>query len=304
MGDLTANEDFKSGFITVVGQPNVGKSTLINNLIGEKIAITSRKAQTTRNKIQCVLTCDQAQMIFIDTPGVHKAQDKMGDYLNKLAYKTLQDIDVVLFMVNACYPPNQDDRQIINQIADLGVPLLLVINKVDLIDKQELADRIQEYEKLTQFAETIAISARKGTNLDYLVELIEERLPTGPQYYPEDMITDQIEQFIIANLIREQVLNYTHEEVPHSAVVEIIEFTERKDKELVEIRANIYVERKSQKGIIIGHNGQMIKQIGSAARQQIEEFLDQQVFLDLWVKVEKDWREKEEKLEKLGYEVQ
>ncbi len=304
MGDLTANEDFKSGFITVVGQPNVGKSTLINNLIGEKIAITSRKAQTTRNKIQCVLTRDQAQMIFIDTPGVHKAQDKMGDYLNKLAYKTLQDIDVVLFMVNACYPPNQDDRQIINQIADLGVPLLLVINKVDLIDKQELADRIQEYEKLTQFAETIAISARKGTNLDYLVELIEERLPTGPQYYPEDMITDQIEQFIIANLIREQVLNYTHEEVPHSAVVEIIEFTERKDKELVEIRANIYVERKSQKGIIIGHNGQMIKQIGSAARQQIEEFLDQQVFLDLWVKVEKDWREKEEKLEKLGYEVQ
>lgn len=304
MGDLTVSEDFKSGFITVVGQPNVGKSTLINNLIGEKIAITSRKAQTTRNKIQCVLTRDQAQMIFIDTPGVHKAKDKMGDYLNKLAYKTLQDIDVVLFMVNACFSPNEDDRKIINQIADLGVPVLLVINKVDLIEKQELADRIEEYEKLAQFAETIAISAIKGTNLDYLVELIEERLPTGPQYYPEDMITDQIEQFVIANLIREQVLNYTHEEVPHSAAVEIIDFTEREDKELVEIRANIYVERKSQKGIIIGKNGQMIKQIGSAARQQIEAFLGQKVFLDLWVKVEKDWREKEEALEKMGYEVQ
>lgn len=304
MGNLMADEDFKSGFITVVGQPNVGKSTLINNLIGEKIAITSRKAQTTRNKIQCILTLDQAQMVFIDTPGVHKPSDKMGDYLNKLAYKTLQDIDVVLFMVNACYPPNEDDRQIINQIADLGVPVLLVINKVDVIEKEELADRIQEYEKLGEFAETVAISAREGTNLDYLVELLEARLPAGPQYYPEDMITDQIEQFVIANLIREQVLNYTHEEVPHSAAVEIIEFTEREDKELVEIRANIYVERKSQKGIIIGKNGQMIKQIGSDARQQIEGFLGQKVFLDLWVKVEKDWREKEEALEKLGYEVQ
>ncbi|GAB6100261.1 GTPase Era [Halanaerocella petrolearia] len=301
MNKLEVGEDFKSGFITVVGQPNVGKSTLINHLIGEKIAITSRKAQTTRNKIQCVLTLDDAQMVFLDTPGVHRPQDKMGQYLNEVAYQSLQDIDLVLFMVDANYPPNQDDKRIAKQLSGADMPILLVLNKVDDIDKDKLPERIKKYQQLADFDDVISISALKDINLDYLVDEIVNFLPKGPKYYPDEMITDQIEQFIITELIREQVLNYTHEEVPHSVAVEIIDFNDRQEQELIDIRANIYVERKSQKGILIGKKGKMLKKIGSAAREDIESLLNCKVFLDLWVKVKKNWRDKEDALRMLGY---
>lgn len=301
MENLKVDEEFKSGFITVIGQPNVGKSTLINKLIGEKIAITSRKAQTTRNKIQCILTLEDAQMIFIDTPGVHRSKDKMGEYLNGVAYSSLKEIDLVLFMVDAKYPPNGDDKRVANQLSSLDKPVLLILNKTDLISKKDLLARIKAYQQLARFEETIAISAKNESNLDNVVDSAVELLPNGPKYYPDNMVTDQIEQFIIAELIREKILNFTHEEVPHSVAVEIIDFKERNKKDLIDIRANIYVERESQKGIMIGKGGSMLKRIGTKAREDIESLLDTKVFLDLWVKVKKDWRDKEDALKMLGY---
>ena len=300
MNNLQSEEGFKSGFVSVVGQPNVGKSTLINNLIGEKISITSRKAQTTRNKIQCILTLDDAQLVFIDTPGVHRADDKMGEYLNNVSYDALKEIDLVLFMVDGNYPPNNDDKKVAAELTNLGVPVLLVINKIDKMSN-ELEERIKQYQRLGAFDDVVAISALQEKNLDYLLDLMVNALEEGPKYYPDNMITDQIEQFIITELIREQVLNYTHEEVPHSVAVEIINFNEREDDELIDIRANIYVERDSQKGILIGKNGKMLKKIGSQARTGIEDLLNSKVFLDLWVKVKKNWRDKEDALKMLGY---
>ena len=300
MNNLQSEEGFKSGFVSVVGQPNVGKSTLINNLIGEKISITSRKAQTTRNKIQCILTLDDAQLVFIDTPGVHRADDKMGEYLNNVSYDALKEIDLVLFMVDGNYPPNNDDKKVAAELTNLGVPVLLVINKIDKMSN-ELEERIKQYQRLGAFDDVVAISALQEKNLDYLLDLMVNALEEGPKYYPDNMITDQIEQFIITELIREQVLNYTHEEVPHSVAVEIIDFNEREDDELIDIRANIYVERDSQKGILIGKNGKMLKKIGSQARTGIEDLLNSKVFLDLWVKVKKNWRDKEDALKMLGY---
>ncbi len=301
MNDLIVDEEFKSGFITVVGQPNVGKSTLINKLIGEKIAITSRKAQTTRNKIQCILTLDDAQMVFIDTPGIHTPEDKMGKYLNQVAYNSLKGIDLILFMVDVNYKPNTHDKSIAKQLNNLDIPILLVLNKIDSISTSLLSKRIEEYERLASFADMISISAVKEKNLDYLVQLMIEYLPSGPKYYPDSMVTDQIEQFIITELIREKILSFTHEEVPHSVAIEIVKFNERKDKELIEIGANVYVERNSQKGILIGKRGRMIKKIGTKAREDIEELLDTKIFLDLWVKVKDNWRDKKNALEMLGY---
>jgi len=302
MDKLTVDKGFKSGFITVVGQPNVGKSTLVNKLIGEKINITSRKAQTTRNKIQCILTLDDAQMIFIDTPGIHRPKDKMGKYLNEVAYGSLKEIDLVIFMVDANYKPNEQDKKIATQLAHVSsMPILLVLNKVDTVSKNDLATRINDYQKLGQFTEIITISAQKGINLDDLTETIVDHLPKGPKYYPDDMITDQIEQFIISELVREKILKFTHQEVPHSVAVEVTRFEERSDKDLIEIGANIYVERKSQKGILIGKGGSMLKRIGKSARADIENLLSTQVFLDLWVKIKDDWRDKEDALKMLGY---
>jgi GTP-binding protein Era len=297
----TPDENFKSGFITILGQPNVGKSTLINRLIGEKMAITSRKAQTTRGKSKWILNLDDAQLVFVDTPGIHKSKDKMGEYLNKVAYNTLKEIDVILFMVNVQYPPNHDDKRIMEQLKGMDIPIILVLNKIDSVSRQKVAERMKSYQQLGEFKEKVAISALEETNLDHLVQTTERLLSPGPRYYPADMVTDQIEQFVIANLIREQILNYTHEEVPHSAAVEIMSFDQRPDDELIEIRANIYVERSSQKGIIIGKGGKKLKKIGKAARRHIEKFLGQKVFLDLWVKVEKNWRDREDALEMLGY---
>ncbi len=274
---------------------------MVNKLIGEKINITSRKAQTTRNKIQCILTLDEAQIIFIDTPGIHKPKDKMGDYLNDVAYDSLKEVELILFMVDINYKPNEQDKKIARQLLSLKNPILLVLNKVDKLDKNLVDKRIKEYQKLGNFTEVVTISAKNEINLDGLQEMMVRYLPKGPQYYPEEMITDQIEQFIVAELIREKVLKFTHQEVPHSVAVEIVRFKEREDKDLIEIGANIFVERNSQKGILIGKGGSMLKNIGRAARSDIEKLLGSQIFLDSRVKVKSDWRDKEDALKMLGY---
>lgn len=291
-------KSFRSGFISIIGRPNMGKSTLINALIGEKMVITSSKPQTTRNQIQCVLTRPNAQLVFIDTPGIHKPNDKMGEYLVKAAYDSLNDVDVVLFMVDAKFAPGRGDEFIFNQIKGVTSPILVVLNKIDEIDMKTVPVRIKEYEQFTG-RPVIPISALEEKNLDSLVDAIVEQLPEGPLYYPEDMVTDQIEQFIVAEMIREKVLHLTRDEVPHAVAVEIEEFVEREEK--IYIRATIYVERDSQKGILIGKGGAMLKKIGQLAREDIEGLLAFPVFLDLWVKVNKDWREREEVLKRLGY---
>ncbi len=291
-------EGFKSGFIAMIGRPNMGKSTLINALLGEKMVITSDKPQTTRNRIHCVLTRENAQLVFIDTPGIHKPNDKMGEYLVKTAYDSLEDVDVVLFLVDAKYPPGKGDQFILNQIKGIKTSFLIVLNKIDQISVKDLSKRIKEYEQFSGFP-VIPISALENKNLDTLVDDIVEKLPEGPMYYPEDMITDQIEQFIVSEMIREKTLHLTRDEIPHAVAVEIEEMVERNDK--MYIRATIYVERNSQKGILIGKKGAMLKKIGQLAREDIEGILAFPVYLDLWVKVNKDWREREEILKRLGY---
>ncbi len=303
LGDdiMEQKEGFKSGFVTVIGQPNVGKSTLINKLIGEKISITSRKAQTTRNRIKCIFTNDEAQIIFVDTPGIHNPRDKMGEYLNKAAYNSLKGINLILFMVDINYPPNSEDKMAFGSISGVDIPKILVLNKIDQVNHQTIKKRISQYQQLADFDDFFAISARQEKNLTELVDKMIDLLPEGPMYYPKDMITDQIEQFVITEMIREKIIHFTHEEVPYSTAVEIVSFNQK--DELIEISANIYVERASQKGILIGKNGQMIKRIGSAARKEIEKFLEEKIFLDLWVKVKEKWRKKEDSIKMLGYEV-
>ncbi len=303
LGDdiMEQKEGFKSGFVTVIGQPNVGKSTLINKLIGEKISITSRKAQTTRNRIKCIFTNDEAQIVFVDTPGIHNPRDKMGEYLNKAAYNSLKGINLILFMVDINYPPNSEDKMAFGSISGVDIPKILVLNKIDQVNHQTIKKRISQYQQLADFDDFFAISARQEKNLTELVDKMIDLLPEGPMYYPEDMITDQIEQFVITEMIREKIIHFTHEEVPYSTAVEIVSFNQK--DELIEISANIYVERASQKGILIGKNGQMIKRIGSAARKEIEKFLEEKIFLDLWVKVKEKWRKKEDSIKMLGYEV-
>lgn len=292
-------EGFRSGFVSIIGRPNMGKSTLINALIGEKMVITSDKPQTTRNRIHCVLTREDAQLVFIDTPGIHKPHDKMGEYLLKTAYDSLDDVDVVLFLVDANFSPGKGDNFILNQLKGIKTPILLILNKIDQISIDMVKSRVKEYEEFSEH-NVIPISALKGRNLDTLVDRIVSYLPEGPLYYPEDMITDQIEQFIVAELIREKIFQLTREEIPHAVAVEIEEMIER-DEGKMYIRAVIYVERNSQKGIIIGKNGKMLKKIGQLARQDIESLLAISTYLDLWVKVKGDWREKDEELQRLGY---
>lgn len=295
---MSKKNTFKSGFITIIGRPNMGKSTLINALLGEKMVITSDKPQTTRNRIHCVLTLDEAQLVFIDTPGIHKPQDKMGEYLVRAAYNSLQDVDVVLFMVDAKFAPGKGDQFILNQIRENAENVLVVMNKIDEIPAELVPQRVKEYEEFSG-SSVIPISALKNANLDKLVDAIVKRLPEGPLYYPEDMITDQIEQFIVAEMIREKILYLTSDEVPHAVAIEIEEMVERNNK--MYIRAVIFVERDSQKGILIGKSGSMLKKIGQLARQDIEGLLAFPVYLDLWVKVDKNWREKEAALTRLGY---
>lgn len=292
---------YKSGFATIIGRPNVGKSTLLNGILGQKIAIMSDKPQTTRNKIQGFFTKENAQIIFIDTPGIHKPQHKLGEYMVTVAERTLNEVDIILYLVDAGAEFGAGEEFIIKQLEKVKTPVFLIINKIDLIPRENVLGIISRYSGKYDFAEIIPISALKGDNIDHLLTVLEKYLPEGPQYYPEDMVTDQPEKAIVAELIREKALHMTREEVPHSLAVEVTDFKER-EQNMIYVGATIYVERDSQKGIIIGKKGGMLKEIGQLARVDIENLLDSKVFLELWVKVQKDWRNKEVALRNFGYD--
>ncbi|HMA60001.1 MAG TPA: GTPase Era [Halanaerobiales bacterium] len=290
---------FKSGFVTIIGRPNVGKSTLVNYLIGEKISITSPRPQTTRNSIKAIYTEDAGQIIFVDTPGIYKTKNDLDKYMVNEAYKSLEGIDVIIFMLDATEKFQKGDQIIYNQIKNSSNPFLIVLNKIDKVKKKELPNILKDYNKRIE-ENIIPISSKTGRNVNNLINEIFELLPAGPQYYPDDMITDQIEQFIVAEMIREKTFYLLREEVPFGIAVVIEEMKERND-ETMYIRANIYVEKKSHKGIIIGKNGKMLKKIGTRARKDVEKLLQQKVYLDLWVKIEKDWRDDENLLRRMGY---
>ncbi len=282
--------NYKSGFVAVIGRPNVGKSTLINHIIGQKIAIMSDKPQTTRSRIQCIFNMDNAQMIFLDTPGIHKPKHKLGEYMLKAAEGTLKEVDVIFFVVDATEKFGGGENYIIERLkTSTNKPVILVINKLDLIDKQQSLPIIASYSTKYDFAAVIPISAINGTNVESLIDEAKKYLPEGPQYYPSEMVTDQPERLIIAELVREKVLHLTEDEVPHSIAVDIDEMKQRNNGDTY-IRATIYVERDSQKGILIGKNGDMLKNIGKLARPEIEMLIGTKVYLDLWVKVKKNWR--------------
>lgn len=292
---------YHSGFAAIIGRPNVGKSTLLNHLVGQKVAIMSDKPQTTRNKIRCVLTREDAQVVFIDTPGIHKPKHRLGEIMVESAISALREVDIILFLVEATSPPGPGDRFIIENLKQVKTPVFLVINKVDLVAKEELFPLIARYQGEMNFAEIIPLSALQGDNTSRLVELLVKNLPEGPQYYPEDMVTDHPERFVVAELIREKVLHLTNEEIPHAIAVDIEEMKERENGK-VYILATIYVERESQKGILVGKGGAMSKKIGQLARSDIENLLGSKVFLELWVKVKKDWRNREGVLRSFGYD--
>lgn len=292
---------YKSGFISIIGRPNVGKSTFLNRVIGQKIAIMSDKPQTTRIKIQGVLTTDDAQMIFIDTPGIHKPKHKLGDFMMKVAQNTLKEVDLILFMVNAEEIFGRGEQYIIEKLKTIQTPVFLVINKIDKVHPDELFAIIDSYKDKHDFDEIVPISALEGNNVENLLELIKNYLPEGPQYYPADQVTDHPERFIISELIREKALHLTREEVPHSLAVVIDKIERKKDSGVVHVMATVIVERPSQKGIIIGKQGLMLKEIGQRARVEIENLLGSKVYLELWVKVEKDWRNKMSQLRDFGY---
>ncbi len=290
----------KSGFIAVIGRPNVGKSTLINQLIGQKIAIMSDKPQTTRSRILCVLTQPDAQIVLLDTPGVHKPASKLGEYMDRSILNTLKEVDAVFFVADASEKPGPGERFIMERLEKTRKPVILVLNKIDLVTKDELLPIIAAYSKDREFSAVVPISALDEENLDALLAEAKKHLPEGPAYYPEDMVTDQPERLIAAELVREKVLSLTRDEVPHSVAVDVDEMTTRNNGD-VYIRATIYVERESQKGIVIGHKGAMLKEIGRLARPDIEMMLGGKVYLDLWVKVRKDWRNRDAILKSLGF---
>ncbi|MDI9442039.1 MAG: GTPase Era [Firmicutes bacterium] len=292
---------YKSGFAAVVGRPNVGKSTLLNALLGFKVSIVSNKPQTTRNTVQCVLTRPHAQVVFLDTPGLHKPLHKLGEYMVKSAFRALEDIDVVIWLVEMGSWTAADEH-ILRELAPVEQPVILAVNKMDRIDPAEYDAFLREVAAKRDFAAVIPISAQEGTNLDQLEEAIIERLEDGPQYYPEDWVTDQPERILVAEFIREELLVRTEEEIPHSIAVDVDQIEEDEERNLIRIRATIYVERDSQKGIVIGKGGRMLKEVGISAREQIERLLNTQVYLDLWVKVKKDWRNKPGALREFGYE--
>ncbi|WP_088011013.1 GTPase Era [Gottfriedia acidiceleris] len=294
-------ESYKSGFVSIIGRPNVGKSTFLNRVIGQKIAIMSDKPQTTRNKIQGVFTEDDAQIVFIDTPGIHKPKHKLGDFMVKVAQESIKDVDATLFMVNANEGFGRGDEFIIEKLQGSRSPVILVINKIDTIHPDQLFELINKYKDLFQFAEIVPISALQGNNVDRLLKVIKTYLPEGPQYYPANQVTDHPERFIISELIREKVLHLTREEVPHSIAVIIEQIERRPEGNAIYVNATIVVERSSQKGIIIGKQGGMLKEVGKRARLDIENLLDTKVFLELWVKVQKDWRNRMSQLRDLGF---
>lgn len=291
----------KSGFISIIGRPNVGKSTFLNRVIGQKIAIMSDKPQTTRNKVQGVLTTNDAQLVFIDTPGIHKPKHRLGDFMMKVAQNTLKEVDIVLFMVNAEEGFGRGEEFILDKFQSIKTPVFLVINKIDLVHPDQLMEIIMSYKEKYPFAEIIPISALEGNNLEVLLEVVKKYIPEGPQYYPADQVTDHPERFIVSELIREKALHLTREEIPHSLAVVIEKMEHLEEKDVVHVMATIIVERDSQKGIIIGKQGSMLKEIGQRARQDIENLLGTKVFLELWVKVQKDWRNKMSQLRDFGF---
>jgi GTP-binding protein Era len=293
-------KNFKSGFVSIIGRPNVGKSTLLNQVVGQKVAIMSDKPQTTRNKIHGVYTTETSQIVFLDTPGIHKPQSKLGDYMMKVAESTFREVDAILFLVDVVDGIGGGDRYIIDQLHDVKTPVILVLNKIDQVHPETLLPVIEKYSKLYDFAEIIPISARNGNNVNTLLEQTIKYLSEGPQYYPADQITDHPEQFVCAELIREKILHLTREEIPHSIAV-AIEDMKVEPNGVVYISAIIFVERDSQKGIIIGKKGELLKEIGKRARHDIESLLGSKTFLELWVKVQKDWRNHERVLRELGF---
>jgi len=291
---------YKSGFVTIIGRPNVGKSTLLNKLAGEKIAIMSDKPQTTRNSIKAIVTAKDYQIVFIDTPGIHKPKNKLGEYMVKSATGSIGDVDAVIFVVDASdKATGGGDQFILEKLRDIKVPVLLVLNKIDTIKKEELFAVISRMKDLYKFYSVIPVSAMQGDGTDIVVEELRKIIPDGPKFFPEDMITDQPERIIVAEIIREKALHLLQEEVPHGIAVEVVSMKERGDKDIVDIQANIYCEKESHKPIVIGSKGLMLKEIGKRARFDIESFLASKVFLELWVKVKKDWKDNENMLKTL-----
>lgn len=293
---------FKSGFITVIGRPNVGKSTLLNGLVGEKISIISDKPQTTRNKIQMVYTDDRMQGIFIDTPGIQTPKNKLGDYMLSVSKSTLNEVDIVTFMVDLSEDIGRLDAYILEELEGVHTSKILLINKIDLAENQEQVNQIVEkYEDLGKFERVIAISALEEQNFDQYFDAIYDLLEEGPMYYPEDYITDQPERNIIAEIVREKVLRNMYDEIPHGIAVEVLQIKKREDKELLDVEVNLYVEQNSHKGMVIGKGGSMLKKIGSQARVEIQNLMDSKINLKIWVKVAKDWRKKDKRVKDFGY---
>lgn len=294
-------ENFKSGFVAIIGRPNVGKSTLMNHLIGQKIAITSKKPQTTRNKIQTVYTCEDGQIIFLDTPGIHKAKNKLGEYMVNVAEQTLKDVDVILWLVEPTTYIGAGEKHIAEQLQKTSLPVILVINKVDTVKKEDILQVIDNYRKLYDFSEIIPASALRGQNTKDIVNSLFKYMPYGPMFYDEDTVTDQPQRQIVAEIIREKALHALDEEIPHGIAVTIEKMRERKGQHIVDIEATIICERDSHKGIIIGKQGSMLKKIGSNARFEIEKMLEERVNLKIWVKVKKDWRDSDTLMKNFGY---
>ncbi len=295
------NQNYKSGFATLIGRPNVGKSTLMNCLIGQKIAITSNKPQTTRNRIQTVYTSEEGQIVFLDTPGIHKAKNKLGNYMVNVAQRTLSEVDVILWLVEPTTYIGAGEKHIIEQLKKTNTPVILVINKTDKVKKEEILLFIDTYRKEMDFDEIVPVSALKGDNTDELISCIMKYLPYGPAFYDEDTVTDQPTRQIVSELIREKALRNLEEEIPHGVAVCIDSMKYRKN--IVDIDATIVCERDSHKGIIIGKGGSMLKKIGSTARPEIEDLLEMKVNLQLWVKVKKDWRDSDFQLKNFGYDA-
>ena len=292
---------FKSGFIALIGRPNAGKSTLLNRLLGQKLAIISSKPQTTRNRILGIKNLPQGQIIFLDTPGIHRSQSRLNQAMVKTALATYREVDGICFLIEADHPENPENEFILETLKEVGKPIFLLINKIDLIAKGDLLPMMERFSRRRPFAQIIPISALKGDGADILIRELLETLPEGPRLFPEDLITDLSERFLTAELIREKVFRLTREEIPYATAVEVEEFKEREEKNLIAIKATIQVERESQKGVLIGKKGQMLKEIGRLAREDMEALLGAKVFLELWVKVEKNWREDPRALRRMGF---
>ncbi len=298
---MEKNKKFKSGFITIIGKPNVGKSTLMNYIVGEKVSIISAKPQTTRNKITAIHTTEDYQMVFIDTPGIHKPKNKLGEYMMKAVTTTLDEVDVVALLVDATEPDISEE--LLNRIKVTKRPVILVINKIDAIKKEQLLVVANKFKDMHEFKEIVPVSAMKGENVESLLKVFESYLDEGPKYFPEDMITDQPERQIMAEIIREKMLNLLEKEIPHGIAVGIESMKKREDKDIIDVSATIYCEKKSHKGIIIGKNGDMLKKIGTYARQDMERLMGTKIYLELWIKIKDNWRENEYLLKNFGYDI-